>query len=169
MSSSNLVDVVDEDDRVTQTVSVQNAREQGLIHRIARIMVEDEKSRKILLQKRTAKLLWPNCWDNSAAGHVDAGEDYLTAAKRELFEEIGVKSEHLEQQGKYFTDQVYNGYRLRRFNMLYKCRVNSLPTNLQAEEVSEVRWFTLEEIKQLIHDYPEKTTDGLKDVIGRFY
>jgi len=32
----------------------------------------------------------PGYWDTSSAGHVDSGEDYLTAANRELQEELGI-------------------------------------------------------------------------------
>jgi len=51
------------------------------------------------LQKRSLrKDKNPGVWDSSVSGHLDAGEDYLTAAIRELGEEIGVvkKAEDLE-------------------------------------------------------------------------
>lgn len=166
---SDLVDIVDEHDQVIGTVSIQKAREKGSIHRIARVMVESNSGKKILLQKRTAKLLWPHCWDNSAAGHVDAGEDYLTAAKRELFEEIGIATENLEEIGKYSTDQRHQGYDLRRFNMVYRYKTDNTPTKLQKDEVSEVCWFSLEEVKKLIQEHSDQVTDGLSDVILRYY
>ena len=34
----------------------------------------------------------PGCWDISSAGHVEAGNDYLPAALRELSEEIGIRA-----------------------------------------------------------------------------
>jgi 16S rRNA (adenine1518-N6/adenine1519-N6)-dimethyltransferase len=44
------------------------------------------------LQKRSlAKDKNPGVWDSSVSGHLDAGEDYLTAAIRELGEEIVVE------------------------------------------------------------------------------
>ena len=47
---------------------------------------------KILLQKRAlTKKVFPGIWDISVAGHVGAGEDILTSAKREVLEEIGLK------------------------------------------------------------------------------
>lgn len=49
---------------------------------------------KVLLQKRGAdKESYPSCYDAACTGHVDAGEDYLTAAVRETKEEISIKSE----------------------------------------------------------------------------
>jgi len=34
-------------------------------------------------------------WDSSAAGHLDTGEDYETAARRELEEELGITDTRL--------------------------------------------------------------------------
>ena len=34
----------------------------------------------------------PGLWDSSAAGHVDSGESYDNAAKRELLEELGLST-----------------------------------------------------------------------------
>lgn len=52
----------------------------------------DKQGLEILLQKRAAqKWTWPNCFDISAAGHIDLGEDPLTAAIRETQEEIGLE------------------------------------------------------------------------------
>lgn len=33
---------------------------------------------------------WPGAWDSSCSGHVDSGEDYDAAARRELGEELGI-------------------------------------------------------------------------------
>ena len=49
-------------------------------------------SKKILLQKRAlTKKIFPGLWDISVAGHIGAGESVLNAAKREVFEEIGLE------------------------------------------------------------------------------
>ena len=44
----------------------------------------------IILQKIAAHKKWGGLWTYSAAGHVDAGENYQIAAKRELKEELGI-------------------------------------------------------------------------------
>jgi isopentenyl-diphosphate delta-isomerase type 1 len=168
MALTDLILVVDEQDNPIGNETMEKVREQGLIHRIARIMVEDPSGR-LLLQKRTAKLLWPNCWDNSAAGHVDANEDYLTAAKRELFEEIGIKASELEELGIYFTDTTQGTNTLKRFNAVYRLVTDSAPTDVQNDEVAEVKWFTRNEIRDLIQKHPDQVTDGLIDVMQRYY
>ncbi len=168
MAETDLILIVDENDHPIGNETMKKARAEGLIHRIARIMVEDSSGR-LLLQKRTDKVLWPYCWDNSAAGHVDADEDYLSAAKRELFEEIDIKADSLEEVDTYFTDKVENGRILKRFNRLYRLVKDDAPTNVSNEEVEQVKWFTLDEANKLIKDHPEQTTDGLRDVLSRYY
>ncbi|MBS3116158.1 NUDIX domain-containing protein [Candidatus Woesearchaeota archaeon] len=62
------------------------ALEQGMIRRIIRVFVFNKKG-QLFLQKRSQKVrIYPGRWDSSATGHVDPGEDYTKAAKRELEE-----------------------------------------------------------------------------------
>ena len=59
------------------------------------IVKKNEKgSYDLLLQKRSEnKDAFPGCYDISSAGHLPAGQDYLTSALRELEEELGIKAE----------------------------------------------------------------------------
>ncbi len=160
--------IVDENNVVVGSASIDEARKRGLIRRVARVMIENPQG-ELLLQKRTAKMLFPNCWDNSAAGHVDAGEDYIVAAKRELFEEVGMLADELEEIGNYYSDSVQGDMILKGFNRVYKIVTDEAPTEVQNDEVAEVKWFTLEEVKKLIKQHPDKVTDGLVDVMQRYY
>src|SRR5664279_859085 len=98
--------IVDEDDRPIGQATKPEVWAQGLRHRIVRIMIENDQG-ELLLQHRTPTMaLYPNRWDNSVGGHVDAGEDYLTAAKRELDEELGITDTPLQEMGYYASDEV---------------------------------------------------------------
>ncbi len=168
--SESLILIVDEQDNPIGAEEMYLAHEKGLIHRIVRIMVEDGQG-KLLLQKRSAKMKrWPNCWDNSAAGHVDVGEEYDEAAKRELQEEIGIERANLEELGTYFTDRKLEDIpHFRRFNRTYKTIATAEEVVIDPGEVSEARWFTLDEVKTLINESPDMVTDGLVDVMSRYY
>ncbi len=87
-------DVVDAEDRVIGQATRAQVHEQGLTHRAVHILVFNKKTHACLLQKRSAwKDKHPGVWDSSAAGHLDAGEDYESAARRELAEELGIEDE----------------------------------------------------------------------------
>ena len=132
-------------------------------------MVENPKG-EILLQKRSPEMInYPNAWDNSAAGHVDAGEEYLTAAKRELMEELGVEGIELKEVDTYYTDVKAGRATLKRFNRLYKAKIDFTPDKLQPEEVTEVKWITVDGAKELVEKKPDLVTDGLVDVLKLYY
>lgn len=83
-------DVVNERDEPIGRAARREVHARGLWHRAVWVLVFDRAGR-IFLQKRSMKKdMSPGLWDGSCAGHVDAGEDYDTAAVRELGEELGL-------------------------------------------------------------------------------
>ena len=91
--------VVDDSDRVLGAAPRSKVHGDNLRHRAVHILIFNKKG-EILLQKRTRwKDRHPLLWDSSAAGHVNAGEDYNSAAQRELKEELGIDV-GLKQLGK---------------------------------------------------------------------
>jgi isopentenyldiphosphate isomerase len=93
---------VDENDEIISYGSRETAIKDGIIHRIVRVLVFNSNG-EILLQKRSEKVHVPNKWDQSAAGHVDEGEDYTMAAKRELEEEMGIVAPELVDVLKFYA------------------------------------------------------------------
>ena len=89
-------DVVDANDRVLRSEFRDVIHVNNFLHRAVHMLLFN-KSGELYLQKRS---IWkdrnPGLWDSSAAGHVDTGEDYLTAARRELHEELGIDAPPLE-------------------------------------------------------------------------
>jgi len=162
--------VVDENDQPIGIFPKQEVWAKGLLHRIVRVMLEDEHG-NLLLQKRSMQMdTAPGCWDHAAAGHVDAGEDYEPAAYRELMEELGIGDVKLEEVAKYRTSTTnYGGKKLNRFNKLFRGHLPHRTMHMHNDEVTEVRWFSLAQVKDLIHDHPDQVTDGIKQVIKEYY
>ena len=91
-------------------------------------------------------------FDTSSAGHVSAGEDALTSAVREMSEELGIVAtpDQLHRIGTIHIqyEKPFHG-RLYRDNELADVYVYGEPVEnltLQASEVSEVRWFNVDEV-----------------------
>jgi 16S rRNA (adenine1518-N6/adenine1519-N6)-dimethyltransferase len=99
-SGEEVFDVVDENDVVQRAETRRVVHVNNLIHRAVHMILRDA-SGAILLQKRS---MWkdrnPGLWDSSAAGHVDSGETYAEAARRELQEELGLPCPELTLIGK---------------------------------------------------------------------
>lgn len=160
-----LITIVDENDQVLGSEERKEVYKQGLWHRLIRVLLFNSKG-EILLQWRSAQEdTFPNTWDQSAGGHVDAGEDYETAAYRELEEELGVKGAKLELVQVFKTESKYGEKNIKRFNAVFRGEYDG-DMVLQEEEVEKVRWFTIEELKTELINNPSKFTDGLKTVLS---
>lgn len=83
------VDVVDEMDRVVRQATRTEMRRDNLLHRAVYIVVRDSTGRLFVHRRTDSKDVYPGYWDVTVGGVVAAGEDYVTAARRELAEEIG--------------------------------------------------------------------------------
>src|SRR5581483_10596717 len=85
-----IFDVVDDRNQVVCQATRKEVHTRKLLHRAVHVLVFNARG-EVFLQKRSlAKDSWPGCWDSSCSGHLDSGEDYPTAAVRELREEIAV-------------------------------------------------------------------------------
>jgi isopentenyl-diphosphate delta-isomerase len=86
-----LLDLVDEQDRVIGiwTRGAIYREKMNNIRAVNAFLVND--AGQIWIPRRTAtKRIFPLCLDMSVAGHVTSGEDYLTAFRRELHEELNL-------------------------------------------------------------------------------
>lgn len=162
------IQVVDEDDNPIRGASMEEIHREGLRHRIVIVILKDSDGR-ILLQKRGPTMATnPNVWDASAAGHVDEGEDYLTAAKRELHEELGIDNLALTEVDYYKTEASYDWRQLNRYKKVYTAVIPSdTEFKLHPEEITEVKWFTPKELAKFISEKPDEIVGGFVKVLGR--
>ena len=160
---------VDKDDNPIGAGTRLEATQKNLIARIARIFIFNSQG-QLLLQKRGPNVSVPNTWDDSVAGHVDEGEEYLAAARRELIEEMGVKGVELTKVIKYYTercdptDKTIVG---RRFNTLYRIVYDGAITP-NPQEIADVKWMSIEDIKDWIAERPDDFADGFKTAFQKY-
>lgn len=89
-SPDEVFDVVDELDQVVGREFRREIHRRGLLHRAIHIFWLRADGMLCLQRRSYAKDNCPGLLSSSCAGHVDAGEDYRTAAVRELHEELGI-------------------------------------------------------------------------------
>ena len=148
---------VDKNDNVIGAGPRLEAYEKGIIHRIVRIFIVNS-SEEILIQKRSPNIFLPGKWDQSAAGHVDEGEDYATAAYRETSEEVGIEGIKLKEIKKYYIEETDEIHR-KRFNMLYAGTYDG-EIKPDPEEVSEIKWILPDKLGKWMNEKPEDFTQG---------
>lgn len=118
----------------------------SLVHRSVHVVVYHPDGR-VLLQKRSAnKDIQPGKWDTAVGGHLDVGEDYAMAARREMREELGLNS---DLPLRHLFD-----YKVRNERESENVRVFAVttagPFTPQPEELDAVAFFPLAELRARI-------------------
>ncbi len=161
---NDMFDVLNENGEFTgEVASRDDCHSKGLWHRAVYGFIIDKYS-NVLLQKRSSdKKLWPNKWDVTIGGHVNAGEFGRQALIRECKEEFGLNVTDDDIKFIVGTTSVYNknGYINNHFDECYiitkDVNVNNL--KLQKEEVSDAKYFSKEELIDRI----DNNYDGLTE------
>jgi len=153
----NRIAVVDAEDNIIGAEERSVARAKGLRHRIVRVFIINSRG-QILLQRRSLQRLdTPGRWDQSVGGHVDEGEDYLTAARRETKEELGIEPADFRQLGKYYIERPGPGGTIRRFHAVFMAHSDA-PIHADSTEISEIQWLNPPEIQALLDSRPDDFT-----------
>lgn len=142
--------LVDENDNVIRKASIKEVYEKFLTHRLVHVFCVDENGMIALQLRSKTKSFFSSSWTSSGSGHVQFGEEYIGAAKRELYEEVGVKGE-LEFLGKDLYEDMKYQVGLKKFIGSFKCVVSSdVKFKIDEREVEKVLFFTIDEIKNMI-------------------
>ena len=177
-----IFDVCDTDGNpLGSLVERSHAHKYGIRHRTAHIWVvrEYEGRKQVLLQKRAMnKDSFPGRFDTSSSGHIQAGDEPLESALRELYEELGISAHEEDLQyagyfdvkyekefhGKLFKDNEY------AFVYCYDLPVDITQLTLQKEELDSVEWFDLDEVTAAcaVHDQKFCVPGGGLKVIREF-
>ena len=75
----------------------------GLYHLVSEILVRHADGDYLLMQRDTTKPNYGGRFEATAAGSALKGESNFDCAKRELFEETGIRSEHLTEIAHYVS------------------------------------------------------------------
>ncbi|MDQ6622192.1 MAG: NUDIX domain-containing protein, partial [Verrucomicrobiota bacterium] len=146
--------IVDENDHVTGEAPRGEVHGNNLRHRAVHLLLFNDAG-ELFLQKRSKwKDRHPCVWDSSAAGHVDAGEEYDQAAARELREELGIETP-LERLLKLPASEQTG----QEFIWLYRGRYNG-PFQLARSEIELGDFFPPEVVSDWIAARPEDFAPG---------
>lgn len=86
-----LIDVLNENGVLTGEVLPRSeVHKRGLWHRAIVVAIVNEKNEVLLQQRSETKEKNAGMWDISVAGHISSGQDSLSAAAREINEEVSV-------------------------------------------------------------------------------
>ena len=108
----------------------------GRYHMVCDILVKHVDGTYLLTKRHMSKDVYPGYWEASAGGSAVAGEDPITCAKRELFEETGIKAEEFQLISHTFRDTSHSMF--YSYLVVVDCAKDSVV--LQEGETTEYKW-----------------------------
>jgi isopentenyldiphosphate isomerase len=139
MSDDELIDVVDEHDRVVTQATRREVRLRNLRHRSIYVLVFNTVGQLFVHQRTSDKDIFPSYWDVAIGGVLSAGEEYDSGARRELSEELGVTGVPLRRM----FPMRYEDRQNRIHGRVYSCTVEGA-VRLQASEIAAGDWMDLD-------------------------
>ena len=132
MASDELIDWVDEQDRVLGQVTRARMRRENLMHRCIAVMCLDSRGRVYVHRRTDTKDVYPGLHDAFVGGVVGAGESYDDAARRELGEELGIVGPTPEPLFHHVYEDAHSRSQTRVYRVVWDGPITHQP--------SEVAW-----------------------------
>lgn len=158
--SKELIDVLDENGVKTgEILSREEIHKKGLWHRSIVVAIVNDKNEILLQQRSDNKEKNAGMWDISVAGHISNGQDALSAAAREINEEVSVSLGYnvdiksfrymfsYRTQQKYSEDFIENQF--YDFFILRKEGIKIEDIKMQESEVKAIKFVDINELMEM--------------------
>lgn len=132
---------------------------------VSAVIVNSEK--KVLLTLRSNKVWWPGQWC-LPGGHLKGGQDWLSACREEVSEEVGLEVIKAKLVGIYSDPQVNMLWEPKEGKKLSFVVASFLVMDYRGDikindEVTEARWFSLDALPSpLLASEKIKISDALR-------
>ena len=160
-SRSDLLILVDENDREQGTATKQEAHTQGLLHRAFSVVLlrsTNDDVELLLTQRAFEKYHSGGLWTNSCCSHPRSGENLGQAVIRRVQEELGASIEAPFEIGSFvYRADFENGLVEHEYDHVSIAWFEGVcapdPT-----EVASIRWITCADLKRELESFPERFT-----------
>ena len=140
------------------------AHRQGALHRAVSIFLFNDHGEMLLQQRAAHKYHSPELWSNSCCTHPYCDEGNLKAARRRVFQELGIIEVELEELFEYiYYAELNDGLVEHELDVIYVGLSNYLPI-INTEEVMNYRYISILELEKEIQTTPHNFTVWLKEL-----
>lgn len=158
--------LVDLNDQPTGFAGKQRVHEDGLLHRAFSIFVFDPQSRLLLQQRADSKYHSPGLWSNTCCGHPRQGETTADAARRRLYEEMGLICDLEPHSTLVYQERVSQTMTEYEYDHVFVGRCTTDPI-ANPDEAKAWRWVDLEQLQEELDNNAETFTVWLRTIVMR--
>ena len=167
MKKENVV-LVDRNDNPIGLMPKLEAHENGVLHRAFSVFILNRKGQLMLQRRALDKYHSPGLWTNTCCSHPRERESNIEAGVRRLKEEMGFTTPLKSMFSFIYKSKFDNGLTEHEFDHVLLGYYDK-PPFINAIEVSEWKWMSLEKIILEIKNKPEDFTVWFKIIFERFY
>lgn len=158
--------LVDKNDNPIGTGEKLKVHQQGKLHRCFSISIFNSKGEMLLQQRAQGKYHCGGLWTNACCSHPRPGEKTVDAAHRRLQEEMGFDCELKEIFTFTYQAKFDNGLTEHEFDHVFLGKFDGRPSP-NPEEVQNIKWIKIENLKNDLKENPEKYTSWFKASIDK--
>lgn len=158
-----LIDVLNENGIKTGEVLPRSeVHKKGLWHRIIVVAIINEENQILMQQRSYKKDKNAGMWDISVTGHISSGQDSLSAAAREINEEVSVnlgynvEIKDFRYMFSYRKEERVNENHMDRqfydFFVLRKKDIKIENIRVQESEVEQIKFVNISELNAMIEN-----------------
>jgi isopentenyldiphosphate isomerase len=140
-----LLDVVNDEDIVIGREMRSVVHRRGLQHRGVHVFLFTQDDRLLVQRRSKDRAASPSSLDCSVSEHVQAGEDYRTAAFRGMKEELGLKAVELRE---IVTFRMNYGPNDNEISRTYQGFVDPAQVQFDPVEIEGISYYSLAELLQ---------------------
>ena len=156
-----LVLVNADDEEVGLLDKVSCHADNGILHRAISVFLFNPNGDILLQQRHASKALWGGYWSNACCSHPRQQETTLEAAKRRVFEELGL-SVPLNFCFKFQYQAAFNESHAEHELCSVFCGVTDRDPDVNLTEVNAWEWVSAQELQRRVENEPSSLTPWLK-------
>ena len=159
--------LVDENDNELGRCEKIEAHRMGVRHRAFSVIIKDPDGNLLMQRRASGKYHSASLWANACCGHPTSGEEVRAAARKRLFEELGVDCELDWKRSHSYCVEVAGDMTENEFvHVFFGTYSGTVAPN--ADEVSEVKWIPSAELIEDVTANPSRYAVWLHDYVAHF-
>lgn len=159
--------LVDDNDVVTGEEEKLKVHQLGLLHRAFSIFLFDDAGRLLLQKRADTKYHAGGLWTNTCCGHPRPGESTPDAARRRLYEEMGIRHPALAPvSAVIYCTEVPVGLIEHEYDHVFFGHFTSTP-HVNPQEVSTWKWVTREQLLTDVSSFPDRYTPWFRIMLQK--